>query len=226
VSHSVATAAKCPDRDLIHFRKNKLHVCYKKFLTAAGCSKFVSQTLNNYTMKKTHFRVYPATALCLLLFSCGSTELQMPMMAENKIPASNEGTITFKVDDALVKTSGWNISRYDMGDGIKMNITTNMHQDKRTVAFNINGCSVGRYSLKSGSRGPATAYGDYKPDYSNMLNSYSFQDGEFVIEEIDTVKGTLNATFFGTVKRGEETFSISEGSIIGGKMVKAITRYQ
>src|SRR5215212_2068293 len=115
---------------------------------------------------------------------------------ENKKPASGNGNglkkstgnnlISFNVDGHEVVTSGWNISRFDMGKGIQINITSNMHEDKRSIAFNINGDRPGRYSLKEGSRDNGTGYGSYKPDYADLLNSFSFEEGELIITALDT----------------------------------------
>jgi hypothetical protein len=134
-------------------------------------------------------------------------------------------TITFKIDSEFVFTSGWNISRFDMGQGVRLNITSNMHQDKRTISFNINGWKTGRYSLYSGARDAGTAYGDYKPAYNDMLNSFQFEDGEIHIEKIDIDKGLVNASFFGTLTNGREKHSISDGRIVNGKLRSGITKY-
>src|SRR4051812_39943003 len=55
--------------------------------------------------------------------------------------------ITFKVAGTLVKTSGWNISEFvrDGAGALGLNITTNMHQDKRTILMNLNGVTPGAY---------------------------------------------------------------------------------
>jgi hypothetical protein len=42
--------------------------------------------------------------------------------------------------------------------------------------------------------------GSYFPDFSKPLESFSFINGEFDITEVDTVKGIVNGTFFGTAK--------------------------
>lgn len=155
------------------------------------------------------------------LFSCaGKKEKQVAAAT-----TTSGNSIVFKVDGQEVKTSGWNISRFNMGNRVQLNLTTNMHEDKRTLLFNLNGWTPGEYILKQGSKEPNTGYGDYKPDYEDVLASFSFQDGSFLIENIDTVKGLMNASFHGTVKRGDKVFTITDGKVINGALRKGITNY-
>ena len=158
------------------------------------------------------------------LISCGDAATANIGIRDSK-PAPTGNVIQFKIDDDLVTSSGWNISRFDMGQGVRMNITSNMHEDKRTISFNINGWTPGRYSLFSGARDAGTAYGDYKPDYNDMLNAFGFEDGEIHIEKIDIEKGLVNASFFGTITNGHEKHFITEGKIINGKLRSGITKY-
>jgi hypothetical protein len=134
--------------------------------------------------------------------------------------------LTFKVNGALVKTSGWNISRFTMGQSISLNITSNMHEDQRTVLFNIQGDQPGAYSLASGARTAGSAYGHYKPDYNDMLNAFNFKSGSIVISSIDTVKGVLNASFEGVaINTNGQQFTITEGKIINGTLKPGIMYY-
>ena len=68
-------------------------------------------------------------------------------------------------------------------------------------------------------------YGDYKPDYNDMLSAFGFEDGEIHIEKIDIEKGLVNASFFGTLTNGHEKHLITEGKIINGKLRSGITKY-
>ena len=145
--------------------------------------------------------------------------------AANAPAKDGSNQISFKVNGEPVVTSGWNISRFDMGQGPCLNITTDMHVDKRTLLINLQGTEPGTYQLKRGQKGSFTGYGDYKPDYDNLLDSYSFEEGSFTITSIDTAKGILNASFSGTAKKGDKTFTISEGSIVNGNLARGIHTY-
>jgi hypothetical protein len=166
-----------------------------------------------------YFEYFPITFLLFFLTSCSDAGSASP----NKTGADN--SIVFKINGALVNTRGWNITRFNTGKTVRLNITTNMHEDKRTLLINLNGWTPGNYTLKTGSDGPNTGYGDYKPDYNDAVKSYSFSDGLFTVENIDTVKQKLNASFHGTVTRGNESFLITEGRIINGILQKDITEY-
>jgi hypothetical protein len=133
--------------------------------------------------------------------------------------------ITFKADGKLVKTSGWNISRFDMGEGPGLNITSNMHEDKRTLMINLRSTKPGNYSLDENATEDFSGYGDYKPDYSDLLNSFHFKKGSLRITSIDTTRGLLNASFFGTVKHGDQLINITEGHIINGALNKTVHTY-
>jgi hypothetical protein len=162
-------------------------------------------------------------SLTSILYSCSESSGSATVSSHTSGSAS-DNKIHFTVNGKPVETSGWNISRFDMGQGVGLNITSNMHEDKRTIAFNINGYLPGTYQISSKIL-PNSAYGDYKPDYTDLLNSYSFAEGTINIISIDTVKGLLNANFSGTVVKGEESFSISNGKIINGKLKSGITKY-
>ena len=171
-----------------------------------------------------HFILHVLLLLILigLITSCNYDQ-PITVGIRNYIPTEN--LITFKVNGKEVKTHGWNISRF-MGNGVSLNVTSNMHEDKRTLMLNLNGWTPGKYSLQNNIASITySGYGHYKPDYSNVLNAYNFQDGFFQIENIDTVKGLLNASFYGTVKQNEEVFSITEGKIINGKLSQGIQSY-
>src|SRR5687767_14650910 len=123
---------------------------------------------------------------------------------EVKKNTPSENLMSFKVNGEDVTTTAWNISEFDPGNGagMSLNITSNMHEQPKTVDFNINGNKAGSYALGSGvefMKSPGKAYGNYRRDYKNdMMNPYSFESGEFMIESIDLTKRTLNASFYGT----------------------------
>lgn len=170
---------------------------------------------------KNCFLFLPALAL-LMAASCKSGK-ENGAAAETKSAGGN--LITFKVDGQPVRTSGWNISRFESGEGLNLNITTNMHEDKRTVMVNLRSTAPGTYSLDENATGKFSGYGNYKPDYEDLLNSYHFERGSFTISSIDTAKGLLNATFSATAKKGNEVINITEGKVINGSLNKSINTY-
>lgn len=167
----------------------------------------------------------------ILIYSAGLTALLVCCKSgpEKKLAEANtrneNNIITFKVAGAPVKTSGWNIGRFDMGKGLNLNITTNMHEEKRTVTLNLRGCTTGTYSLDEGASGPLSGYGNYKPDYEDLLTSFRFVQGSFVINGLDTANGLLNATFSGRVKKGDDEMEITDGRILNGSLNKNIQTY-
>jgi len=133
-----------------------------------------------------------------------------------------DNIISYKVNGKLVTTSGWNISRFKLTNVSKesLNITTNMHDEKRTININISGTEPGEYSAKPDDISARNFYGSYFPDYVNdVSDNYSFETGTFIITKIDTIKNTFNGTFSGIVRNIEgETFNITDGKIINGKL--------
>jgi hypothetical protein len=182
-----------------------------------------------------------ANAFFLLLIACGSANNQATEKSSNpdKTPASSintdatdkKGTISFKVNGELVKTSVWNASTVTsmVGVGI-LNITSNMKQDTRNISININGrwngFKPGEYPLTHGLRRIDTthgiAYGSYRPEYKKILESYHFVSGSFIIKPGSTDK-IINASFSGKVQndKGEE-MEITEGQVINAVTKSAI----
>lgn len=150
---------------------------------------------------------------------------------KEKAPVSgttgDNNIITFKVNGELVKSSGWNIAYTNLIKGIQgINVTSNMHEEKRTINININGAIPGTYPFQKGTKAISTAgvaYGSYKPDYmKNMLEFYQFESGSFIITTIDSAAGVLNATFSGrAVNKQGESVEITEGKVIKGKLKPA-----
>jgi hypothetical protein len=176
-------------------------------------------------MKKLLFLLLPGT----LLMACnndkkttGDQTKQANMSSSHSTPGDNE--FLFTVNGEQVKTSGWNIAYFDMGDGKdkQINITSDMHKDPRTIMFNINGDKPGTYLISTGmdAQKPGIAYGSYRPDYTkDMQNIYSFESGEIVITSIDPAAHILNATFHGVAKNANgESVTITNGQIINGKL--------
>jgi hypothetical protein len=146
---------------------------------------------------------------------------------------SKEGTdniISYKVNGELVTTSGWNISRFKLTNvsSESLNITTNMHDEKRTINMNISGTEPGEYTAKVDDRSDHNFYGSYFPDYiDDLSNTYSFQSGSFTISKIDTVRNIVNGSFWGTVKNIKgEILEISDGKIVNGRLTAGVTNYE
>lgn len=142
---------------------------------------------------------------------------------------SVKNSISFKINGEQVNSSGWNISRSVMSDMLVLNITSNMHQEHRTINININGDKPGTYSFLAtgGYSKRGAAYGSYYPDYKeDMMRSFSFEEGTFIINSIDTTAGKVNAEFSGVVKNSEgETMTITEGKITNGELKPGVTKY-
>ena len=147
--------------------------------------------------------------------------------------SSGDNIISFKVDGAEVTSSSWALGRFDFGNGagVGVNITSNMHEEPRTININVDADKPGTYPFEHGLmvvKTPNVAYGSYKPDYmKQMMNSFSFQDGEFTIVSIDTTGGLFNATFHGTAKNQKgEMVTITDGKVINCKLRPGVTRYK
>ena len=137
--------------------------------------------------------------------------------------STSDGTISFKVNGVQVKTSGFNISLFSMGGQHGVNVTSNMHEDARTVNINVNALKPGTYPFKHGLgtyKTAGVAYGTYRPDYlKKMMDFYSFESGEFTIISIDTTAHTFTATFSGKVKNTKGVqFEITEGKVSTTKL--------
>lgn len=143
--------------------------------------------------------------------------------------ANGSNLISFKVNGTKVISSGWTISRFSYSENPAaqwLNVTSNMHDEKRTININLSGIRPGDYALGTGSA-MKSSHGSYYPDYLEDLgNSYSFQKGTFHIESLDTMNRTLNASFSGTVRNLKgEVIEITEGRIENGLLNIGVIRY-
>lgn len=173
-----------------------------------------------------------------LAFLAGcSANYSIPVEDHNETKLSGPGNVnkgknllSFKVNGEEVHTTVWSISRFVWKNNIArilMNITSNMHDDKRTINVNLDGALPGKYQLASGSSSNEKSYGSYYPDYiADQSNSFSFTSGIFELTEVDTVKNTVSASFYGKVKnRKGDTLEITQGRIINGFLKVDITNY-
>jgi hypothetical protein len=137
--------------------------------------------------------------------------------------------ITFKVNGEPVKTAGWTISRVSWSSipgALWLNITSDMHQEKRTININLDGSLPGEYFFNEDGGIQKKSHGSYFPDYmGDMTKSYSFVSGSVRILSIDTIKNNINAVFSGMVKNLKgETFEITDGKIINGSLKSSVTK--
>lgn len=141
--------------------------------------------------------------------------------------SSSTNVISFKVDGELVTSEGWIVQRFVWDDKTPsplLNITSNMHKDKRAINVNLNGTTPGKYKFIENSNLTTESQGSYFPDFSKPLESFSFINGEFDITEVDTLKGIVNGSFFGTAKDAKDkTVTISDGKLIDVNLKKGIT---
>jgi len=190
------------------------------------------KNIKQISMKTLLLILFPGT-FALFISSCNNTSARETGAEQGAVPIkeiTNDNVISYKVNGELVRTSGWNISRFQLANDSKesLNLTTNMHEEKRTITININGTEPGEYLVKPDSKSEHRFYGSYFPDYINDLsNSYTFETGSFIITEIDTIKNILNAGFWGTAKNIKgETIDISDGKIVNGRVSSGVTKYE
>ena len=173
-------------------------------------------------------------AIAALLCSCTNNtgnNIAKKSASQQAVPVAGdvENFITFKVNNIPVATSGWNISRSMMDGAIVLNVTSNMHQEERTINININGDKKGKYSfLNMGAYNKTGfAYGSFFYNYKeDLINPYHFEDGQFIITSIDTLKGVLDAEFSGTVKNNNgDRLTITEGKVKKGKLKPGVTSF-
>jgi len=174
-------------------------------------------------------KIFLPTIAFLLLFSACTDQPTPKHAALLAIESqSQDNLIKFTVNGKQVITSGWTISRVKWSfDPSKewLNITTDMHKEKRTIGVNLNGAVAAVYLLEEGGSFKKKSHGDYKPDYTDFLNAYSFISGEFELTEVDTVRNIVNGSFYGTVINTKgETLNISDGKIINGRLKPGVTQ--
>ena len=164
--------------------------------------------------------------------SCSDSNAKETAIKTSGAPTKGtiENLISYKVNGKLVTTTGWNISRFKLTSVSKesLNVTTNMHDEKRTINLNISGTEPGEYAANSDNISDHNFYGSYFPDYlEDLRNSYTFQTGTFTITKIDTIKNILNASFSGTAKNIKgETIDITDGKIVNGRLTAGVTKYE
>jgi len=176
-------------------------------------------------MKKIFFFSF----IVVLVVSCNNNETASAGTSEKNpadaVSSTDKNVISFKVNGDDVKTSGWNIRLFQWSNqpAVWMNITSDMHKEKRTINVNLNGAKVGTYSFDEKGVTMEKSHGSYHPDYNDLSNSYSIVSGSFVITDVDTIHHVVNGTFSVQAKNTKgETVSITDGKIINGTLKAGI----
>lgn len=164
-------------------------------------------------------------AATFILSACNNSDAQ-DIGNDTGSKTGGNNIISFKADGNEIKTSAFNLTLFKLKKTgqLQLGISSNMHEDARTLNANIGGIAAGTYLFKQDN---AFTYGNYYPDFKkDPRNSYSFVSGSFVITELDTVKHIVNAQFSGTVKNSNgQEIKISEGKIENGKLNSKIESY-
>lgn len=165
-----------------------------------------------------NYRILVLIACTIFLFSCNNKK-------DENSPSSSDNIISFKADGELIQTEGWNVNRFKFDENsieIMMNITSNMHKDKRTILVNLAGSDSGTYALTSSTSSDDSG-GSYKPDYFDNDN-YTFTSGEFNLTEVDIDKNIVNGIFFGVTENANgDIINITEGKLINLTLKEGIT---
>jgi hypothetical protein len=176
-------------------------------------------------MKKLFFFSF----IVLVVVSCNNDKTASAGNSEKNsagaVSSADRNIINFKVNGDDVKTSGWNIRLFKWSNqpDVWMNITSDMHKEKRTIDVNLNGAKPGTYSFDDNGVTMETSHGSYHPDYNDLSNSYSIVGGSFVITEVDTVHHIVNGTFSVTARNTKgETINITDGKMINGALKPGI----
>lgn len=156
---------------------------------------------------------------CLFLLSCAGDKAVKDSDQHQDMQDSVANVVTFVVNGQDVKTTGWNIARFKFANMAApgLNITSNFHEEKRTVRFNLADYQPGIYSL-NGSPVEGGSYGSYMPDYWQKGVTYPIIGGKVILTEVDTVRKVVNGSFYFTAARNGDTVHIEDGRIIKGKM--------
>jgi hypothetical protein len=179
----------------------------------------------NYRMKK-----IPLFCLVVLFaISCNNNKTGNAESPDKKsgdaTSAEGKNVISFKVNGDEIKTSGWNIRRFTWSNQttVWMNITSDMHKEKRTINVNLNGATPGTYNFDDEGVIMEKSHGSYHADFNDPAGSYSFVGGSFVITGVDTVHQLVNGTFSVTAKNSKgEILNLTDGKIINGTLKPGI----
>ena len=173
--------------------------------------------------------IFPFYLIALLAVNCNDNKTASAANSEKNSADTSSSTdknlISFKVNGDKVTTSGWNIRlfRWSNQPAVWMNITSDMHKEKRTISVNLNGAKPGTYNFDDKGVIMEKSHGSYRSDYNDPSGSYSIVSGSFVITDVDTVQHIVNGTFSVTAKNTKgETVNITNGKIINGALKPGI----
>ena len=174
-------------------------------------------------------KIFFFCVVTFLVASCNnnktSTADNSDKKSGNASSSTGENVISFKVNGDEVTTSGWNIRLFKWSNqpDVWMNITSDMHKEKRTINVNLNGAKPGTYNFDDQGVIMEKSHGSYHSDFNDASGSYSFVGGSFVITDVDTVHHVVNGTFSVTAKNTKgETVNITDGKIIKGTLKPGI----
>jgi hypothetical protein len=177
-----------------------------------------------YLNKNYGMKIILLSIIALVTITCNNDKSGSAGTSERKSDASSsngENVISFKVNGDKVTTNGWNLRRFTWTNqsDVWMNITSDMHKDKRTINVNLNGATPGTYNFDDEGVIMEKSHGSYHSDFNDPSGSYSFVSGSFVITDVDTVHQLVNGTFSVTARNTKgETINITDGKIIKGAL--------
>lgn len=164
-----------------------------------------------------------------LVASCNNNKTASATNSDTNASDASSSTvknvISFKVNGNEVKTSGWNIRLFKWSNQseVWMNITSDMHKEKRTINVNLNGAKPGTYNFDNEGVIMEKSHGSYRSDYNDPSGSYSIVSGSFVLTAVDTLHHIVNGTFSFAAKNTKgETVNITDGKIINGALKPGI----
>jgi hypothetical protein len=163
--------------------------------------------------------------IALIAVNCNNNKTGNAESSEKKSAGASSSTdknvISFKVNGDEVTTTGWNIRLFKWSNqpDVWMNITTDMHKEKRTINVNLNGAKPGTYNFDDAGVIMEKSHGSYRSDYNDLSGSYSIVSGSFVLTDVDTLHHIVNGTFSVTAKNAKgEILNITDGKIINGAL--------
>ena len=89
-------------------------------------------------MLKKAINFFLTTVMIVMVFiSCNTTEVDNKDKTQISESSAFHNIISFNVNGEEAKTESWNIVRFKMGNKVQLDITSNMHIDKRTINVNL-----------------------------------------------------------------------------------------
>lgn len=162
-----------------------------------------------------------------IIFSCNNAD-NNPVAADTPAPAASgqsDASIVFEAEGKAVMTHGMNVRRFiwDSKTSVPLlNIMSDARNEKMVININLHAAVPGTYTFSPDNDALETV-GTFWPDYSNIMDSYLFESGSFILTEVDESKGIVNGTFSGTaVNKDGKSVRITNGKLINLKMSPGI----